>query len=180
MLDALRQTGWRNYSLFLCPDGLLVGHLECDDFAGCRAAMKEHAVNAPWPRRRLCASKRFRRRFHRLALHGGSMKSFSSLRRDFLRTGGLGLAGISLPSLTLAAPGPHGPAPQQPVFNVRSYGAKGDGKTVDTTAVNRAIEAALEAGGGIIFFPVGTYLCFSIHLKSYVHRTRRAPCLLAQ
>jgi L-rhamnose mutarotase len=62
MLDALRQTGWRNYSLFLCPDSLLVGYLECDDFAGCRAAMKEHA---PWQRRWLYSSKRFRRRFHR-------------------------------------------------------------------------------------------------------------------
>jgi polygalacturonase len=97
------------------------------------------------------------------------MKSFSSFRRDFLRTGGLGLAAISLPSLAMASPEPHGPTPQQPVFNVRSYGAAGDGKTVDTAAVNRTIEAAAAAGGGIVFFPVGTYLCFSIHLKSYVH-----------
>jgi polygalacturonase len=97
------------------------------------------------------------------------MKSFNSVRRDCLRIGGLGLAGISLPSLALAAPEPHGPAPQQPVFNVRSYGAVGDGKTVDTASVNRAIEAAAAAGGGFVFFPSGTYLCFSIHLKSYVH-----------
>lgn len=97
------------------------------------------------------------------------MKSFNSLRRDFLRTGGLGLAGISLSSLALAAPEPHGPTPQQPIFNVRSYGTKGDGKTVDTAAINRAIEAAAQAGGGVVFFPVGTYLCFSIHLKSNVH-----------
>ncbi|MGH9587176.1 MAG: glycosyl hydrolase family 28-related protein, partial [Acidobacteriaceae bacterium] len=69
----------------------------------------------------------------------------------------------------MAAPGPHGPKPQQPIYNVRSYGATGDGKTVDTAAVNRAIQAAADAGGGIVFFPVGTYLCFSIHLKSYVH-----------
>jgi polygalacturonase len=97
------------------------------------------------------------------------MQSFSFFRRDFLRTGGLGLAGMSLPSLALAAPEPHGPMPQQPVFNVRSYGATGDGKTVDTVAVNRALEAAAVARGGIVFFPAGTYLCFSIHLKSYVH-----------
>ena len=97
------------------------------------------------------------------------MQSFNSFRRTFLRVGGLGLAGISLPSLALAAPDPHGPTPQEPVFNVRSYGAAGDGKTVDTAAINRAIEAAAAAKGGIVFFPVGTYLCFSIHLKSYVH-----------
>jgi parallel beta-helix repeat protein len=98
-----------------------------------------------------------------------SMKSFNSLRRDFLRTGSLGLAGISLPSFALASPEPHGPKPQQLIFNVHSYGVTADGKTLDTAAVNRAIEAAAEAGGGIVFFPVGTYLCFSIHLKSYVH-----------
>jgi L-rhamnose mutarotase len=48
MLDALRQTGWRNYSLFLRPDGLLIGYLEADDFDQCRAAMKNHPVNARW------------------------------------------------------------------------------------------------------------------------------------
>lgn len=48
MLDALRETGWRNYSLFLRSDGLLVGYLEADDFAKCCAAMKEHPVNARW------------------------------------------------------------------------------------------------------------------------------------
>ncbi len=48
MLEALRETGWRNYSLFLRPDGLLVGYLEADDFAQCCAAMKKHPVNARW------------------------------------------------------------------------------------------------------------------------------------
>jgi L-rhamnose mutarotase len=48
MLDALRETGWRNYSLFLRADGLLVGYLEVDDFDRCCAEMKKHAVNAKW------------------------------------------------------------------------------------------------------------------------------------
>ena len=48
MLDALRSTGWRNYSLFLGPDGLLVGYLETDDFARACAGMKDHPVNARW------------------------------------------------------------------------------------------------------------------------------------
>jgi L-rhamnose mutarotase len=48
MLDALRETGWRNYSLFLRDDGLLVGYLECDDFEASRAAMEERDVNARW------------------------------------------------------------------------------------------------------------------------------------
>jgi L-rhamnose mutarotase len=48
MLDALRETGWRNYSLFLHPDGLLVGYLEADNFAQCCDAIKKHPVNARW------------------------------------------------------------------------------------------------------------------------------------
>jgi L-rhamnose mutarotase len=48
MLDALRETGWRNYSLFLRPDGLLVGYLEAEDFEKCVAGMKDHPVNARW------------------------------------------------------------------------------------------------------------------------------------
>jgi L-rhamnose mutarotase len=48
MLDALREAGWRNYSLFLRPDGLLVGYLETDDFAAALAAMEATDVNARW------------------------------------------------------------------------------------------------------------------------------------
>lgn len=48
MLDALRQAGWRNYSLFLRPDGLLVGYLETDDFDRCLANMQNQPVNARW------------------------------------------------------------------------------------------------------------------------------------
>jgi L-rhamnose mutarotase len=48
MLDALRESGWRNYSIFLGPEGLLVGYLEADDFNKCCAAMKNSPVNARW------------------------------------------------------------------------------------------------------------------------------------
>lgn len=48
MLRALAETGWTNYSLFLDPDGLLVGYLETDDFDAARAAMREHEVNTRW------------------------------------------------------------------------------------------------------------------------------------
>ena len=48
MLDALRETGWRNYSLFLREDGLLVGYLECDDFTASLEAMEDREVNARW------------------------------------------------------------------------------------------------------------------------------------
>jgi L-rhamnose mutarotase len=48
MLDALRETGWHNYSIFLREDGTLVGYLECSDFAAAQAAMQDTAVNARW------------------------------------------------------------------------------------------------------------------------------------
>jgi polygalacturonase len=53
-------------------------------------------------------------------------------------------------------------------FNVRDYGATGDGKTLDSPAINRAIEAASAAGGGTVLFPAGDYLSHSIHLRSHV------------
>lgn len=53
-------------------------------------------------------------------------------------------------------------------YNVRDFGAKGDGKTVDTPAINRAIETAAKAGGGTVYFPAGTYVSFSIRLKSNI------------
>jgi polygalacturonase len=52
--------------------------------------------------------------------------------------------------------------------NVRDYGARGDGKAVDSPAFNRAIEAASAKGGGTIVVPPGRYLCFSIRLKSHI------------
>ena len=48
MLDALRDAGWRNYSLFLAGDGLLVGYLETDDFEAALAGMDATDVNARW------------------------------------------------------------------------------------------------------------------------------------
>jgi L-rhamnose mutarotase len=48
MLSALRDTGWRNYSLFLRPDGLLVGYLECDDFVAAQQAREQTEVNGRW------------------------------------------------------------------------------------------------------------------------------------
>ena len=53
-------------------------------------------------------------------------------------------------------------------FDVKKYDATGDGKTLDTAAINKAIEAAAAAGGGTVHFPAGTYLSFSIHLKSNI------------
>nr|WP_246851999.1 L-rhamnose mutarotase [Patulibacter sp. SYSU D01012] len=48
MLEALTASGYRNYSIFLRPDGLLVGYFECDDYAAADAAMQATDVNARW------------------------------------------------------------------------------------------------------------------------------------
>lgn len=48
MLAALRESGWRNYSLYLSQDGLLVGHFEADDYALAQEAMSRTHVNAQW------------------------------------------------------------------------------------------------------------------------------------
>ena len=63
-------------------------------------------------------------------------------------------------------------------FDVRKYGATGDGKTVDTPAVNRAIEAVAAAGGGTLVFPAGTYVCFTIRLKSKVEIYLSQGCVI--
>jgi len=48
MLRALRDSGWRDYSLFLRPDGLLIGYVETDSLAAAQAAMAATDVNARW------------------------------------------------------------------------------------------------------------------------------------
>jgi polygalacturonase len=97
------------------------------------------------------------------------MDSFNSARRDLLRLGGIGLAAAAttMPS-AFAATRPSASTPTLGIFDIRTYGAVGDGKAVDTPAINKAIEAAAAAGGGTVLFPAGTWLCFSIHLKSHV------------
>jgi L-rhamnose mutarotase len=50
MQQALRETGWKNYSLFLRPDGLLVGYLETEDFERALSEMSKREVNARWQR----------------------------------------------------------------------------------------------------------------------------------
>jgi polygalacturonase len=104
------------------------------------------------------------------------MRANDLLRRDFLRVGSLGVA-AAFPAAATASPahallqGSAEPqvAPTQWAQVVRAYGATGDGKTLDTDAINHAIDAAAAFGGGTVLFPAGVYLTFSIHLRSNVH-----------
>ncbi len=63
-------------------------------------------------------------------------------------------------------------------INIRDFGAKGDGKTVDTKAINDAIDAAAKQGGGTVYFPAGTFLSYSIHLKSNISLYLDQGCTL--
>jgi polygalacturonase len=94
------------------------------------------------------------------------------IRREFLRRSSAGALTALLPGAVdahAAAPHPvQTNAPTAGVFDVRTFGAVGDGKTIDTPAVNKAIEAAAGARGGTVFFPAGEYVCYTIRLKSNV------------
>jgi polygalacturonase len=97
----------------------------------------------------------------------------SLFRREFIKLAGA--AAFSGSALAFAAPGAKAqavrPAPNvgpEATFDVRRFGAVGDGKAIDTPAVNRAIDAAAAAGGGVVTFPAGTYACYTIRLKSHV------------
>ena len=95
-------------------------------------------------------------------------------RRDLLKFSPLAVA--SVVGAAARAQG-SGPAAQS-TYNVRSYGAAGDGKTLDSPAINRAIQAVAAAGGGTLVFPAGSYLCFSIHLASHVDLYLSRGCTL--
>ena len=53
-------------------------------------------------------------------------------------------------------------------YNVKNFGAKGDGAHIDSPAINAAIEAASAQGGGTVYFPAGVYQSYSIRLKSNI------------
>lgn len=55
------------------------------------------------------------------------------------------------------------------MYNVKDYGAVGNGKTLDSTGIQKAIDACSENGGGTVFIPAGKYVCGTMHLKSHVH-----------
>lgn len=64
------------------------------------------------------------------------------------------------------------------VFNVKDFGAKGDGVTLDSPAINAAIEEAVANGGGQVYLPTGTYLSGSIRLKSNIDLHLSPGCVI--
>jgi polygalacturonase len=87
-------------------------------------------------------------------------------RREILKWAGSGVALTGVPMIGVAHPVTS--ALSEALFDIRRYGATGDGKTLDTKAIQSAIDAAERIGGGTVLFPAGTYASYSIHLKSNV------------
>jgi polygalacturonase len=101
------------------------------------------------------------------------MRNELSERREFMKRFTVGAA-MTLPALAAAEEGVALPA-QQPsrgaslIFNVADFGAAGDGKTVCTPGIQKAVDACAQTGGGRVVFPAGRYLTGPIFLKSNVH-----------
>ena len=81
------------------------------------------------------------------------------------------ISAVKLSTLLLCLCGilPATSSPAKDFFNVRDYGAIGDGKNLDSPAIDQAINAAVAAGGGTVLVPAGVYLSGSIHLQSNIH-----------
>ena len=80
-----------------------------------------------------------------------------------------------------ANPGParsSGLLPPDHRFNARDFGATGDGRTIDSDAINSAISSAAASGGGTVIVPAGTYASYSIRLRSHVELRLEAGAVL--
>jgi polygalacturonase len=88
-------------------------------------------------------------------------------RRGFLGAVALGVA----PAPAIASPGRGGRAPgaYAGIFDVTRFGAVGDGRTLVTAGLQKAIDACAAAGGGLVLVPPGQYLTGALFLRSHVH-----------
>lgn len=68
--------------------------------------------------------------------------------------------------------------PVEDVYDIRSFGAKSDGETVCTRAIQSAVDRCAKHGGGTVYFPVGTWLSGTVYLDSHVTVWLDAGCIL--
>lgn len=83
---------------------------------------------------------------------------------------GAGLIGV--PAVATAAPPGAIPENEMPagtaIYNVKDFGAKGDGQILDTAAIQAAIDACSKEQGGTVLIPAGDFICGTIEIKSGV------------
>ncbi|MGI4829513.1 MAG: glycoside hydrolase family 28 protein [Janthinobacterium lividum] len=90
-------------------------------------------------------------------------------------------ASAALPFHSVRASGAALPAAGLPpggLYDPRNFGAKGDGKTLDSHAINAAIDACTAAGGGVVYCAPGNYLCGTVELKTNVSLYLEAGAVL--
>ena len=111
--------------------------------------------------------------------------SDQSPRRDFVKRFAAGAA-MTLPAAALArATGAATPipstqtVPSRPFFDVVDFGAVGDGKTLSTSSLQKAVDACAQAGGGKVLVPAGRYLTGPVFLKSNIEVELLAGATLA-
>jgi polygalacturonase len=103
------------------------------------------------------------------------LKNAALSRRSLLRWLGAGGAVAALPGGVQAAAAASG---RTLFYNVRDHGAAGDGATLDTAALQAAIDACAAAGGGTVVFPAGRYLSGTLRLRSRVALWLQAGAVL--
>jgi polygalacturonase len=120
--------------------------------------------------------------FSHLFNQKGINRTMTSLvnRRSLLRGSTAYLAAAAVGHTNFAEAETNIP-PLPAFFSVRDFGVTGDGKTIDSAAINQAIDAVSTKGGGTLIFPAGTYVCFTIRLRSKVdiHLSRGCAILAA-
>jgi hypothetical protein len=91
-------------------------------------------------------------------------------RRHFIKHLAVGAA-VALPAsgAALAATPQTQSSPGTATFNIADYGAQGDGRTLSTAAIQKAIDACAQAGGGQVIVPAGRYLSNALFLKSNIN-----------
>ncbi|MBB4153079.1 polygalacturonase [Sphingomonas jinjuensis] len=75
---------------------------------------------------------------------------------------------VALAALGIGHPLAAALAQGRSIVDVRGFGAKGDGRALDSVAINRAIDHAAARGGGTVWIPAGTYRSYSIRLRSHI------------
>lgn len=96
---------------------------------------------------------------------------FERMAIPALTLAGAGLAGLpaaAAPATVHPPDRPDMPLPATKLYDVRAYGAKGDGQTLNTAAIQAAIDACSQEQGGTVLIPAGDFLCGTIEIKSGV------------